>query len=163
MKSITTHPHKWLFFLFIFIAVNAPAVAQNNEKEKQVAALIESKEFVFKAQTASPLRGRTVQLTSDYDVLVSADSVRTYLPYFGRAYMAQPYSNEGGIKMTTTDFKYNLGDKRKKRWNVIIEPSDKTEVQQLHLSISKSGYATLQVVSTNRDPITFNGYITGHK
>ena len=160
MKSITIAPDKWLFFLFLFLAANAPAMAQEEDKEKQIEALIERKEFIFKAQTASPLRGRTIQLTSEYDVVVSNDSIRTYLPYFGRAYMAQPYNNEGGIKMTTTDFNYNVGNKKKKRWNVVIEPADKSEVQQLHLSISKSGYATLQVVSTNRDPITFNGYIT---
>lgn len=160
MKSISNLPYKWLFLLFIFTAA-VPAMAQ--EKDEEIKALLENKEYVFKAQTASPLRGRTIQLTSEYDVLISADSVRTFLPYFGRAYMAQPYNNDGGIKITTTDFKYTLNDKKKKRWIVVIEPSDKNEVQQLHLSISKSGYATLQVVSTNRDPITFNGYITSRK
>jgi len=149
----------WKWILPLFLLLSAGPVLAQNDKEKEVAQMVEKGEFVFKAQTASPMRGRTVQLTSEYDMLVSADSIRTFLPYFGRAYMAQPYSGEGGIKITTTDFDYNVADKNKKRWNVRIEPADKKEVQQLLLSISKNGYASLQVVSTNRDPITFNGYI----
>jgi hypothetical protein len=163
MKNINKASYRWLVLTFLFVIILVPALAQNNKEDKEagVKALLQSGEFVFKAQNASPMRGRTIQLTSDYDVVFSKDSIRTYLPYYGRAYMAQPYaSTDGGIKMTTTDFNYKLGDKKKKRWNITVEPADKTSVQQLILNVSKSGYATLQVTNTNRDPISFYGYIT---
>ncbi len=163
MKSDTSGHLKWFFLLALSLVALMPANAQNDkkEKEKDVEAMVKNGEFIFMAQTASPMRGRTVQLTSEYDVIISKDSVRTFLPYFGRAYMAQPYgTGEGGIKLTTTEFNYNLSDKKKKRWNILVEPKDRTEIQQLIFSISKNGYATLQVVSTNRDPITFNGYVS---
>ncbi|MGV3656590.1 MAG: DUF4251 domain-containing protein [Chitinophagaceae bacterium] len=166
MKSNTFLHFKWFFLLAVLFVALQPAQAQNSrkEKEKEVEAMVKNGEFIFMAQTASPMRGRTVQLTSEYDVVISKDSIRTFLPYFGRAYMAQPYgTGEGGIKLTTTEFNYNLSDKKKKRWNLLIEPKDRTEVQQLVFSISKNGYATLQVVSTNRDPITFNGYVTSRQ
>lgn len=162
MKNTLNKWHKILLLAVCSLVAIAPAMAQdiNEEKEAKVEQMLQNQNFVFKAQSASPMRGRTVQLTSDYDVVVSKDKVSTFLPYFGRAYSAQAYTGEGGIKITTTEFDYDVENKKKKRWNVIIEPKDESGVQQLLLSVSENGYATLQVISTNRDAISFNGYIT---
>jgi hypothetical protein len=76
-----------------------------------------------------------------------------------------PYNpTEGGIKFTTTKFTYNSKVGKKGGWTVIIKPTDKNisnwrDVQTMTLSISPDGYASLQVISTNRDPISFNGTI----
>lgn len=150
--------------LFCLIAFLQPLAAQNaKETKSKIGALLESRNFIFRAQTANPMRGNMVQLTSPYDMMVSTDSIKTYLPFFGRAYSAPMNTAEGGIKITSTDFEYNLADKRKKRWNIAIIPNDTPAIQQLTLSVSEGGYATLRVLSTNRDPITFNGYVTARE
>lgn len=65
-----------------------PATAQKKETQNSVQASLDAKNFVFVAQTMSPLRGGLRQLTSYYDLRVSNDSVISNLPYFGRAYVA---------------------------------------------------------------------------
>jgi hypothetical protein len=103
-------------------------------------------------------------LTSDYDVTVSDGKLVVYLPYFGQAYSAPRDLNDGGIKLTTTDFDYNAVANKKGGWDIIIKPKKTTintvkDVQIMRLNVSNDGYASLQVNSTNRQPISFNGYI----
>jgi len=45
----------------------------------------------------------------------------------------------------------------------VIKPHDTQDTRLMSLSVSETGYASLQVISNNRQPITFNGYITEKK
>ena len=63
-----------------------------------VKALVESKNYVFKADYVNPQTGRSRSLTSEYDLTIKPGEVISYLPYFGRAYSA-PINSEGGIKI----------------------------------------------------------------
>ena len=120
--------------------------------------LVEEKTFIFKAQTVSPFRGGVRQLnTNEYDVIVVGDSLIAFLPYFGRAFTA-PINSEGGIKFTSTTSTYNI-KRKKKRWEVEIQPGDVHDVQQLYFDVYDNGRATLRVTSFNRQPITFQGFI----
>ena len=81
----------------------------------QVQNAVQSKEFVFKAQTVMPMSGTTRQLNTEYDVRFFGDSVVSYLPYFGRAYNVSYGGQDGGINFTSTMFDYKF-KARKKRW-----------------------------------------------
>jgi len=120
--------------------------------------LLNAKTFVFKAQSAWPLQGTVIQLTSGFDMKVLSDSISTYLPYFGRAYQAG-YTNGGGISFTSTKFEYRLKEKGKGGWELLIKPTDVKDINQLIYSVSTNGYATLQVTSNNRQAISFYGVI----
>jgi hypothetical protein len=97
-------------------------------------------------------------LTSGYDMKVLQDSINAYLPYFGRAYSAS-YGSEGGIKFTSKKFDYRLKEKQKGGWELTIKPADTHDVSELTYSVAVNGYATLQVVSNNRQAISFYGVI----
>ncbi|PWK77378.1 uncharacterized protein DUF4251 [Mucilaginibacter oryzae] len=156
--------------LFILISVNSTYAQTKTKAEKKAAErakikeMVEAQNFVFKATNASPMRGGNRQLTSDYDFTVGKDTVVAFLPYFGRAFVApNPGTTDGGIKVNTTRFSYSSVQKGG-GWNIIIKPKDKNiadwrDVQSFNLSISQDGYGSLQVISTNRDAITFTGYI----
>jgi hypothetical protein len=148
---------------FLLVFLTQLLYAQNNDANKSgIEDLLKNRNFVFTANSANPMRGSVVQLTSTYDLILTGDTVKTFLPYYGRSYTA-PINAEGGIKITSTDFKYNVADKRKKRWNITIAPNDNKDVQQMLLSVSEDGYATLRVISTNKDPISFNGRVTAKR
>jgi len=121
--------------------------------------LLEGKNFIFQAQSAQPGRGTTRPLTAGYELRVSGDTLAAQLPYFGRAYSAPSNMTGGGIEFTSTHFGYALEAQKKGRWNITIEPKDDQDVRQMLLSVSENGYASLQVLSNNRDPITFNGMV----
>ena len=148
-----------------FLLILAAGSFTLNAQEKDPVALknmLESKTFVFKARTAYPQTGTSRILTPEYDVKFNTDKIVSFLPYFGRAYSANPYSGEGGIKFTSTDFSY-VAKQSKKGWRVTIIPKDANAVQQLYLDVSSSGYATLQVTSADRQNISFHGVVEKNK
>jgi len=149
--------------VFLIVPMLVPAQNKKVEKQASIKALVESQNYIFKAQTAMPMSGRTRQLTSDYDLKVSKDNIISYLPYFGRAYTAPIDPTQGGIQFATKDFDYTLTPGKKDGWTALIKPKDNRDVQQMTLSISSEGYASLQVTSTNRQPITFSGMVVAPK
>lgn len=134
--------------------------SKKQDKLAQIESLVQSKNYVFIAQTAFPMGGHAINLTSVYNVKLSGDTVVSDLPYYGRAYEAPMNPSEGGMNFTSTKFSYDVKARKKGGWDISISPGDTKDVRQMFLTISSEGYATLQVGSNNRQNISFNGYIT---
>lgn len=135
------------------------------EKKQAVKKMMDNQNFVFMAQMAMPQGWSTIQLNYNYNMTVSKDSIDCYLPYYGRAYVApmDPTDpKQTGIRFKSTKFNYNNSNK-KSGWEITLIPHDVKETRQMILSVSDLGYANLNVMSNNRQPITFNGYITENK
>jgi hypothetical protein len=133
-------------------------------KMARISLLVDTVYYRFKAEMALPLGGHNRYLTGDnYDLEVSKDTIVAYLPYFGRAYSAPIDPSQGGIRFTSTNFTYTTSPRRKGGWDVSMKFKDAKDVQQMMLTVTQDGYATLQVTSVNRQSISFNGYISGRK
>jgi len=139
------------------------AQKHKEDKKAKIKAIVEAQNYVFKAQTALPTAGSSRQLTSDYGLQVSKDTVVSDLPYFGRAYTAPLNPSEGPLQFTTTKFQYMVSTNKKGGWNVTITPQDVTDPRELIMTIFDNGSASMVVNSTNRQPISFNGYVTAKK
>jgi len=148
----------FLLILTFLISSCLLTIKAQDKNAGEVKKIVESKNYIFKAQSASPQTGSIRQLTSDYDLTISGSKVISYLPYFGRAYTAPIDPSEGGIKFTSTNFEYTAA-KNSKGWEIMIRPKDAPEVQQLYLNVYDNGTASLNVISTNRQSISFNGNI----
>ncbi|MGZ3852052.1 MAG: DUF4251 domain-containing protein [Flavisolibacter sp.] len=153
---------KHLLSLFAVVLSSTFSLAQQPDKE-QVKSFVESKEFTFQARTVIPMTGGSRQLTSEYDVRFLGDSVISYLPYFGRAYTAGYGSDNGGIEFTSTKFDYKAKARKKGGWDITIRPKDAKGVEEMDLTISDDGSASLRVTSTNRQPISFYGVVVHRK
>lgn len=143
----------------IVLVLSVQLLNAQNMDTALVRQKVESKRYTFIAQTANPMRGRNIQLTSLYDLRVSGDSVIAALPYFGRAFSAPVNPSDNGINFTSVDADYKV-IYRKKRWEVSIKPKDSPNVSELNLTIYSNGRASLQVNSNNRQPISFNGILS---
>src|SRR6266478_4179213 len=150
-------------FLFIFFASIGASSLFAQSKESAIKNIIEAKEYIFHAQAALPSSGPTRQLTSEYDLKVSKNSVVSFLPFFGRAYSLPYGSTEGGFNFTSTKFDYSVTNRKKGGWEISIKPKDVADFREFSLTVSENGYGTLQVISNNRQPISFTGYITAIK
>ncbi len=163
--------NRWLFLKLsaLMLLVSMSLVHCSSSKKSvaltgdDVSNMVNNKNFVFVAEQVNPLRGRTRQLTSEYDVALKNDSLVSYLPYFGRAYQAPMDPSQGGIQFTSTKFSYAANPNKKGAWIVNIIPKDYQDVQQFTFTIFENGNATLNVTNTNRDPISFNGRIRKNK
>lgn len=161
--------------LLLAFTVVQNAVAQTTRKERKakkiaaIAKLINDTSYVFSANYANPSRSGQKILSFGYDFTVSKDTIKAYLPYYGQAYLApnDPSTNEGGIKFTSTHFSYSQKQYKNGSWDITLKPKDGNfsnwrDVQSLTLSISPEGYANLQVISSNRDYINFDGEIVAN-
>jgi len=147
---------------FSMILFSTIVVLAQKLDKATVQRIINSKQFVFKAQSVLPMAGSTRYLTGDYEVKLLGDSLISYLPYFGRAYSVS-YGDKGGITFTSTKFDYKVKPKKKGGWDFTIETKDVKDTQRFNFIISEDGYTYLQVISNNRQPISFNGYIVEEK
>lgn len=169
MKTIK----KIALILLAFIAFKA-----NAQTDKATTArIVEEKNYIFVATSAIPLNstdvsrvmanmpgaamGGVINLTGNtYDLKISADSVISYLPFYGRAYTANMNPDESGYRFKSKDFTYTVNKLKKGGWNITILTKDVKDGPRLTLSITEKGYATLTVISNNKQSITYNGYLS---
>jgi hypothetical protein len=130
---------------------NKPAKASVIENE------IKNKDFTFVAKWVTPMRGMARQLTSYYDFKIIHDSIIADLPYFGQSYSAPIDPTKISIDLSSTILEYTVTKRKKHEWDIVIKPTNQTDVQSFLLSVFDNGTAYLNITSTNRDPISYNG------
>lgn len=188
--NITMKKLKYLLLLTTLTTVGVQAVKaqdttkkatraeRNAMKAADVKKLLDSKKFTFKAQYANPqggaitnLNGRLINLSPDgtghiylnydYDVKVRPDTVTAFLPYYGRTTF-DPAINptDNGIKFTSTKYGYTSKAGKKGLNTITITPEDAKYNRKMILEVSDNGTARLQMIITNRNSISFDGYIT---
>lgn len=150
---------KSLLSILVVVILGAVPVFSQSKEQNGISSAIQAKEYVFKARTVMPASGSTRQLTSTYDFTVNGDSVISYLPYFGRAFVAPIGRTESVLDYTSTDFSYKASQGKKGGWVIEIRPKDAEDVELVSINISKTGYGTLYVNSRNRQAISFSGKV----
>ena len=133
-------------------------VSFSQDKEAGLEHALHLKRFVFIPQTMTPLAGPSRAVTSDFELRLSGDSLISYLPYFGRAY-APVELNSSGLNFIRTDYTYSVSSDNN-GWTIRVDFDDQRSVRQMQLFVSRSGYGTLQVLSNNRQPISYYGSIS---
>lgn len=153
----------WLAMIAIALFPLTTEAQNKKDKKEQIKRIVEAQNYVFKAQSALPTGGAARQLTGDFDLRISKDTILSDLPYFGRAFTPPLNPSEGPLRFTSTDFQYTVANRKKGGWNVTITPKDVHDPRQLNISIFDNGTASVVVTSYNRQPISFNGYVTDKK
>jgi major membrane immunogen (membrane-anchored lipoprotein) len=163
MKKL--NPVYIILILFSALLLNACSSQKSKlENQQKIAQLLENNHFKFVAQQANPLRTNIISsqlrnLDGRYDLKISQDSIKCYLPYFGQARQADYGSSDNGIQFVSTDFNYSKIKMNNGNYQITIIPNGETKTSKLLLEVSANGYATLNVTSTYRDQISFNGII----
>ena len=121
--------------------------------------LIDSQSFVFKALYVSPMGGRRRDITPDYELSVAKDTVISYLPYFGRGYMAPISPADVDYDFTSKKFTYTATPSSR-GWNVSIKIQDQPYLREMYLRIFDNASASLTVSGIDRSSISYDGYIT---
>lgn len=147
--------------ILLSIALNnfSNVFAQQPDKAKMLAEKINSKNFIFVANSLTPLSGPLRILTDPYDVKVNADSIVSYLPFYGRSTQPPTTNEEAGIMFTSVQFDYASATGKKKTWDIDIKFKDQKNTSSFSFIIYENGEASLNVTSMYRDPVSFRGYI----
>ena len=149
----------------LFFGCGASQSATEKAQQAQfLSEKIESFNFKFIATHAYPQNFNPVYLSSPYDVKVSSDTVQAYLPYYGRAFSAPMDPSEGGIKFTSTDFKYEIEKGRKAgNWIIKIITADTNRPFELNFNLWDNGSGSLNVQDRDRQNISFQGSVEAQK
>ena len=133
----------------------AAVTASNEEIEQAIAA----DNWIFIADRALPQRGRSRNLTGQYEVRFSKDTIIAFLPYVGRAYSAPVLETRSPLDFKSPDFTVSKAQNDKGRWNITIRPKDYREVQSFDFMLFNNGSAQLNVQLTSRSSISFKGNV----
>jgi len=156
---------KQLVFLILFVLMlpscsSLQSVADKEQKALQMKAKVESDDFTFEPLNARSLSFNLIHLSSGYSLKISKDTLKVYLPYFGRAYTAPLNSTEGGITFISTRFERKLVmGKRPGNWQLNYKTLDTEHPILLYLEVWDNGTAHLNVNDSERQSIAFDGYI----
>lgn len=160
-----------LLVLLCFLSV--PALGQEKtkkelkaerelQKQKEIEALIDSKNFVFEAQKATPQGGRLLNLDyNTYFLKFNTEKTTCDLPFFGRAFNVG-YGGDGGIKFEGVPEKIQI-EKKKKSYTVKAAVKGKDDAYSLMFTIFPDGGASLFITSNNRASISYDGEIEAPK
>jgi hypothetical protein len=131
--------------------------------QQQVEALMNAREYVFTGQNAYPTGYRTVNLAGRQNfVKFHPEMIESDMPYFGKASSNVAYSStsDGGLKFEGKPDEYTFA-KKKKDYQVGMVVKETGESYRITLIVQFSGSATLTIISNNRSPISYNGYVSG--
>ncbi|SHM11844.1 DUF4251 domain-containing protein [Flavobacterium saccharophilum] len=132
------------------------------QKQKEIEALIDSKNFVFEGQKATPQGGRMLNLDyNTYFLKFNTEKTTCDLPFFGRAFSV-PYGGDGGIKFEGVPEDIKI-EKKKKSYTVKATVKGKDDVYTLYFNIFFNGGASLSISSNNRASISYDGEIEAPK
>lgn len=161
MKQLLKN-YQWFLLLPLFWSCAAPSVGDGLSKEVRVAAIqsaVNSRQFSFKAVSASTQRGRNINLSGIYGITVKPDMVSADLPFYGTSFGGGAYGGDGGIRFDSQKFEYNEEVGKKGGWTITIMPKDRPEVQKIILMIGAEGYTNVTVMSTNRSSMNYSGNV----
>lgn len=159
MKRMLSDALSLLLLLLMFGGCGSTQTALEKERlALEVQHAVEQSSFLFKATYAYPVGFRPVYLSPYYDVTVSPDTVKAFLPFYGRAYRAPVDPREGGFQFTSTDFTYRYRPgKRDGNWIVHITILDMDRPVTFSFDVWDNGSSRLVVNDFNRQSISFQG------
>ena len=136
--------------------------AQQKEKQYQeVLDLVSSKKYEFIGRYAFPQQGNQIDLTTRPNFLRISDTTgKAEMPYFGRAYSGGYSSISTGIKFDGQITDYKIEENAKKlRLTISFRVKEANETYNCIIQAGSFEGATLQVTSTNRQSIRYNGVL----
>ncbi|MCD8194077.1 MAG: DUF4251 domain-containing protein [Tannerellaceae bacterium] len=150
--------------MVVFLTGQQPLCAQSKkelkaEKEQLVKQLVENDCFHIKVDRAIPQQGGSKYLTSPYSVEICGDTVKSYLPYFGRAYSV-PYGGGKGLIFDSQITDYKRTYDKKGTANIRFSTRTEEDNYKFQIEIFTNGSARINVVPVNRQPISFHGDVS---
>ncbi|MEP6467961.1 MAG: DUF4251 domain-containing protein [Parafilimonas sp.] len=148
---------KYILLALCFSGFAARTQAQDSAKT--IKAVLDAKQYTFVPLNITTGSGRLRQLTPDYFFKINGDTLKTYLPYFGRAYTAPINPSDAGFNFTTTDFIYTTSKGKRNSYIINVKTKDKVYNTEFTLTIYDNGNAYLRANSSNKQPVSYTGNV----
>jgi hypothetical protein len=134
-------------------------LSQAQDSAKSIKAIIDARQYVFEPTNTTTGFGRLKQLTSGYFLQIKGDTLKTYLPYFGKAYTAPINSSDAAFDFTSTNFIYSVSEGKKHSFNISIKTKDQRFNTDFALTIYDNGSAYLRANNSNLQSVSYKGNV----
>jgi hypothetical protein len=124
----------------------------------QLTQAIDNDQWIFSADHASPVYGRSRNLSGSYFVKCNKHELTVALPYYGQLTSTAGAYGGNPLDFSSAEFKLSKENAHNSRWTVTIE-SPNPEVRSMVFSFYDNGNAQLNVIMTNRSGISFTGKV----
>ncbi len=137
----------------------AEKAARLQAQAQQVDSLVRGMRFGVEVSAAFPQRGNMVNLNYDYGIQVHGDTLRSYLPYYGRAYQI-PYGGGKALDFSERIQRRTLSQGKKGEQLLQMWVENDEDAYVYTLKVYPGGSIDLTVESHQRDRIRFTGRLT---
>lgn len=161
---------KYLFTIAILMVSILTINAQEEKKSRkerraereaklveQTKTLIKTEAWQFNANQMLPSQGQSRNLTTPYRVVIKENKIDSYLPFMGRAYSASYGGTDSPMIFEGEIENYEVKEGKKGATIIKIKTKNKNDVLEYTFNISQNGSTSLNVNSTNRRHISYNG------
>lgn len=172
MKNIVSI---FAFLLMLsFLNIGCSSQSNSNLTNEAVAELINSGSFTFVAERATPTdldavrimnnsfpggSNRIMNLDSGYNLIVTKEKIVAHLPYFGRSFVASYDTSKVGYNFTSEKFTVTKTAGKKNSSLFSFNIGDQQYLKKMFLQVYPNGKAYLSIDSSDRQPISYDGYI----
>lgn len=148
--------------LLAMVCIASFAQAQDSAAMTMLKQWVDAKAFTFKAVSMTPSKGGTRQLNSvTYAVKVSGDTVVCDLPYVGQVYnISAATTGQSGMNFISYKSTYTSKPGKKNKLLLTIKTKDLNADRDLSFVFFDNGTATLNITSSDRQFISYQGRIT---
>ena len=146
--------------LLAMTACNTMTSAQRVERDALVAQAVDKalskRHYTVDIDMMYPTGAPAKRLTNDYILKVEGENLTSYLPYFGVAYEA-PYGGGNGLDFTEPIKDYKAEQVKKDKTRITIKVDHDGDHLTYTLEVFDNGNVSLNVISSRRESINFNG------
>lgn len=148
------------FFSGCMVSQNKEGVVKTSIKtQKSIESVIMSKTFEFVAMTAFPTGHAPKDLSgSGYSISFTPKEIISNLPFYGTGNSGMALSRDKGMRFKGTPENFTV-EKTDRGFEIQANVTDKDDSFSISLTVSNSGYGTLNITSKNRSAISYYGEV----
>lgn len=168
------------FFLFLatFILFTSSVASAQTKAQKRAAEnarieniakeAFENNEFVIIVDRIFPVGGSAKYTSDGYFVKISGDTLNCFLPFFGSAHSPAVYSNNLSIDLKDEIVKVVKGETKKGEYTFNLEvlsskDQKSNEIFKFYISFYGNANASINLISGNRDSMSYHGKLKTEK
>jgi len=106
---------------------------------------------------AYPMRGASFPVTPDFYLAVRGDSVDSYLPFFGRAWVALPYGISKGLNFEEHIRDYSIKQIKKNMARIRFVVKNEEDLYKYQIEVYDNGESTIDVQPQKRERMRYDG------
>lgn len=147
--------------LTLSACATSPKTGQRTANEPintEIRDAAEARSLRISVNMANTFRGNHITLTPDYGIELHGDSVRSFLPYYGRAYRA-PLRSESPLDFDCRMTDYTTTETDDGSTRIEFETRTIDDLYKFSIDIFDNGNASIRVTAQQRESITFDGEV----